>query len=677
MKEVCFRSPILRGLAVVVSMFAAHGEYAPALAALPNDPDLPLQWALLNTGQTIELQDGLPGADIDMGLAWAIHEGDPATIVAIVGSGVTPHSEFGHRLLQGRSFVGDFLDTRDACSNGTPIAGIVAAASDNGIGMAGVAPRIQVLPARVGACTTSEALTAGGIVWAVDQGVGVILVPLTLSTGSQVLADAIEYAAMHDALVIAPVGNGGNNEILFPAAFPSCLAVSSTNNQDLPSFISNYGAGVDLSAPGHDIWTTLAGNAFGFRSSTAAAAAHVAGVAALIRSLAPQLSADEVREVLLASADDLGDPGTDDRFGAGRLNAGRALSMTPLPPLRFQLLDSLPPERSPESAITLRILDGAEQLQPGTPHAWFRVRDAEPFEAALLQSSSDRNFAFEIPERLRCHDVEFYFQAQSHHGSLVTNPWDAPSKTYRTYVVSGEELFFDDFEENRGWTTEIAPYLAGLQVAGGWARGIPESSTGQSRFDRTPDPGERCFVTGLTAGVDLDYGTVLLNSPPIAVPEGDIQVDFSAWSFSSGGFADELHVFAALDAPLNWVVVKPIPADSPSTVQWREHRLRLRQPNVGGGTLYLQFSHRDVINDSIAEAAVDDVRVRRIDCPVVAGDLNYDNEVSLADYGTLSVCFSGPTSAIDHPLCRSSDLDQTATVDLRDFADLQNAFGSR
>lgn len=670
-------SPSNCGLALHWLVIACVVGVSPSHAALPNDPDLPSQWALINTGQTIELQDGVPDADIDMEIAWAIHEGDPSTVVAIVGSGVTPHPEFEHRLLEGRSFVGDFLDTRDACSNGTPIAGIIAAASNNGLGMAGIAPRIRLLPVRVGACTTSEALTASGIVWAVDQGVGVILVPLTLSTGSQVLADAIDYAAAHDVLVVAPVGNGGNNEVLFPAAFSSCLAVSSTNNQDLLSSGSNYGTAVDLSAPGGNIWTTLSGGGFAFRSFPATGATHVAGVAALVRSLAPQLSADGVRAVLLASADDLGDAGPDDRFGAGRLNAGRALTMTPLPPLRFEVLDPLPPERAVESPITVRILDGAGQLLPGTPRAWYRTRKDRPFESALLHSGPDRSFVFDIPDYACRHDLEFYFHATSADGLPVTTPWSAPAEAYRIYIISADDVFFDDFETDRGWTTEILPDIQGGLIAGAWFRGVPETSMGQSRFDHTPDPGQTCFVTGRTAGVDVDYGHFFLDSPAIEVPEGDFQVDFAAWVYSSGGFRDDLHVVAALDSGLYPIVIQSIPADSPATIQWREHRFRIRQPNPAGGTLYLRFAIRDAANDSITEAAVDDFRVRRIVCPSPLGDLNASGEVDLADFRVLFDCFAGPANSKSTFPCVTGDIDGNGAIDLRDVARIQADFGSR
>lgn len=666
------RPPFSNGLVLLTFLLTTDAHPPPVRAALPNDPDLSLQWALVNTGQTVESQSGIPNADINIETAWALHQGDPAFIVAIVGSGVTPHPEFEHRLLPGRSMIGDPADTSG--SGGPPLAGIIAAASDNALGIAGIAPRARLLPIRVGVSTTSEALTASGIVWAVDHGAGVILVPLTLGTGSEVLADAVDYAEQHDVLVIAPIGNGGNNEILFPAAFPSCLAVSATNNQDQLSSSSNYGPGVDLSAPGENIWTTLSGNAFGFRSSTAMAAAHVAGVAALIRSLAPQLSAEQVREVLLQSADDLGDPGPDDHFGAGRLNAGRALQTTPLPPLHFEVLDSLRSEHSIGSSITVRIADAAAHLQPGSPRARFRTWPSEPFDTTALQQVSSDEFLFEIPDHTCRRELEFYFHAVGGSTDSVTTPWNAPARTYRTYVLSAEDIFFDDFETDRGWTTEIVPDFPFTPIAGGWARGIPEPSTGSPRFDHTPDPGQRCFVTGLTAGVDLDYGSVWLRSPPIAVPPGEIEIDFAAWNYSSAGFADDLVVLVELDHPFNLATTTHIPADPPATFQWRDQRVRFRQPYPGGATLRIQFAIRDSANDSVAEAAIDDVRVRRILCPPVAGDVDVDGDVTLSDYRRMYTCLSGPEPAPPETslYCDSSDLDQSATIDLRDVAQVQN-----
>ena len=96
-----------------------------AAGANPNDPDLPLQWGLCNTGQAVDGQPGTVGADVRALEAWSIHAGTSSIVVAIVGRGIDPHPEFADRLLEGCATVGDPFDTLDACPHDTHLAGEV------------------------------------------------------------------------------------------------------------------------------------------------------------------------------------------------------------------------------------------------------------------------------------------------------------------------------------------------------------------------------------------------------------------------------------------------------------------------------------------------------------------------------------------------------------------------
>jgi subtilisin family serine protease len=121
-------------------------------------------------------------------------------------------------------------------------------------------------------------------------------------------------------LVVAAAGNTGGT-VLYPAAYPTVLSVGASNQSDQRAGFSAFGPRLDLLAPGEAILSTWNGVPYFVRSGTSMAAPHVAGVAALLRSRAPQLPPVAIRACLFAAATDLGPPGRDDSAGWGLLNA--------------------------------------------------------------------------------------------------------------------------------------------------------------------------------------------------------------------------------------------------------------------------------------------------------------------------------------------------------------------
>ena len=148
-------------------------------------------------------------------------------MVAIVGRGIDPHPEFEDRLLEGTALTGDLFDTHDTCPYDTHLAGIIAAARNNVIGVAGLNDRVQILPVRVfDGCAGLRESVAEGIIWATDEGASLILVPMQFDSTSDALSNAVSYAATQDVVVIAPAGSLANPEVLFPAALSDCMAVA-------------------------------------------------------------------------------------------------------------------------------------------------------------------------------------------------------------------------------------------------------------------------------------------------------------------------------------------------------------------------------------------------------------------------------------------------------------------
>lgn len=264
--------------------------------------------------------------------AWDITTGSADVIVAVVDSGVSfDHPEFSGRLLPGWDFVNNDADPSDDSGHGTHVAGIIAAAMNNGQGSAGLAPGVQILPVKVlnNYDFGSYADIASGIVYAADQGARIINLSSGGSSPSILLEDAVLYASSRNALVITAAGNTGLEQPSYPAAYDAALAVAATTAADTRWELSSTGPFIDLAAPGDAIWSTYwqAANSqtYAFASGTSTAAPHVAGLAALIVSLRPDMDATTVRTLIEQTALDLGAPGWDSNFGHGRIEAGAAL----------------------------------------------------------------------------------------------------------------------------------------------------------------------------------------------------------------------------------------------------------------------------------------------------------------------------------------------------------------
>ncbi len=275
-------------------------------------------------------------ASINAPAAWDISGGSNVTI-AIVDTGIDlDHEDFNcpGKLVPGYDFVN--LDTQpdDDNGHGSHVAGIAAACSNNSRGISGVAWGAQLMPIKVlnasGSGYYSDLLA--GIQFAVDNGARIINLSLGGTVDSALLKSAVTYAHDRGALVVAAAGNYGSagNSIFYPAAYDYTLAVAATDAGDNWASFSEHHPYVDVAAPGVSIYSTWKNGVYATLSGTSMATPHVSGLAALIWSLEPFLARDDVWSRIESTSDDLGDPGRDDYFGYGRINAGRALYMAPI-----------------------------------------------------------------------------------------------------------------------------------------------------------------------------------------------------------------------------------------------------------------------------------------------------------------------------------------------------------
>ena len=334
----------LTGLARFAEV-ATHGEFL----ATQNDPRYAEQWALNNTGQT----GGTPGADVDAERAWDLTAGDPSIVVAILDSGVDiDHEDLAANVWhndneipdngvdddsngyiddwEGWNFDLDTNDPRPSFYHGTHVAGIINAVGSNGIGIAGLAgglggPGVEGMALGVGQQAPNSGVLDDAILYAADNGAQVITISLSVGP-SQAINDAMTYAYnVKDVFIACASGNNGSS-VAYPATLPEAMAVGSTTDDDGSSGFSNPGPEVEVSAPGSNILSTQPGGTYGSSDGTSFSAPYVAALAALIRSRNPGLTAPDVRQLIIGTAEDVYTPGFDERTGWGRINAFAAVS---------------------------------------------------------------------------------------------------------------------------------------------------------------------------------------------------------------------------------------------------------------------------------------------------------------------------------------------------------------
>ncbi len=302
----------------------AEPVYIRRAAYVPNDPMFGSQWALSRVGAPA---------------AWDITRGDPGVRVAVIDTGIDlTHPDLAANLDTANDW--DFVDNdataQDEQGHGTHVAGIVGAVADNGIGVSGLASGCTILPVRVldddGYGTTTD--VASGIRWAVDHGADVINLSLGSEKSSQLEREACEYAAAAGCTVVAAAGNTPGYSVMFPARYPSVLAVSATMSNDR-AYAGNFGPQVDLAAPGAGILSTALRTGFGSdyeqQYGTSMATPLVAASAALLASEHPDWSPEEISATLKATARDLGPTGHDDTFGFGMVRPDQALAISDPP----------------------------------------------------------------------------------------------------------------------------------------------------------------------------------------------------------------------------------------------------------------------------------------------------------------------------------------------------------
>ncbi len=329
---------------VAPSVDAASGQSRMAqVAKQPGvvfvEADLPVAGTYeINDPDTLDQNKTYTTGLLNMQSAWDYTTGSISVTIAVLDTGIAhAHPEFAGRILPGYDIVNDDDDPEDDYGHGTHVAGIAAAAINNGIGMAGLCGGCSILPVKVlnDHNAGTWAGVAEGIVYAVDHHANIIVLSLGSKTKSKVIEDAVNYALDHNILIVAAAGNANSKENFYPAAFDGVLGVGATSKNDERWPLSNYGDYVDVMAPGDNVYSTYndLNNQYGgyaFLSGTSMATPHVAGLAGLLLSQEPTRTVADLTNLIEATAVDLGDPGRDEKFGYGRINPLAALQAATL-----------------------------------------------------------------------------------------------------------------------------------------------------------------------------------------------------------------------------------------------------------------------------------------------------------------------------------------------------------
>jgi len=389
----------------VANPIATEPHYSPLpMAVWPDDPYFSSQWNL---------------AKIEAPAAWDITTGGDKVVIAVIGTGVSlDHPELQDKIwtnrgetpdndidddgngfvddVHGWDFVNWHGEPQDDYGHGTFVAGVAAAETNNGILIAGVSWGAEIMPAKVldqgGGGSIDD--VNGGILYAADNGAKIINLGFTLtgSAYSNAVQNVVNYAHSKGALVVAAAGDSPDDSYQYPAVLDHVISVAATDRYDERWSDSTHNDKVDVAAPGAHVLSFVPGEYYPLSwSSTGLAAANVSGLAALIWSVNPHLTNDQVEDIIESTAVDLGEDGWDEYFGWGRIDASAAVRATPhylqIEPdsLNFLVCDD---SNSPLGAITNPGTNSSTWTAAATA-SWLSISPPEGYTPSSAMVSID------------------------------------------------------------------------------------------------------------------------------------------------------------------------------------------------------------------------------------------------------------------------------------------------
>ena len=276
----------------------------------------PLQWDMRQIGMREGWNSGLSGKNVRVG---------------IIDTGVSTKTRDidSSRLLAGKNLVDESQNTEDTNGHGTFIAGIIGATKGNGVGIAGVAPGVTIVPIKTSTGGKSNTgINARGIYAAVDEfGCDVINISTGSERGTETLHNAIKYANSKGVIVVCSTGNDGSEALHYPGAYEETIGVGFTTLFKTASTFSHHNESIFVTAPGSGV-VSLGTMPFVvcISGGSSYAAPFVTGLAALLKEKYPDMTKDDFAEILKMSSEDLGESGYDTTYGWGLLRVPQAIA---------------------------------------------------------------------------------------------------------------------------------------------------------------------------------------------------------------------------------------------------------------------------------------------------------------------------------------------------------------
>lgn len=247
-------------------------------------------------------------------------------IVGVIDTGIeTKHEDLLNKIHpEGYNFILNNNNIYDSHGHGTTVSGIIAAETNNYLGISGITGEldIKLLPLQVsedGLIKTSNCIKA--INYAIEKNADIVNMSFSSSYNSEILNQTIQNAINHGIIFIAGSGNNGYNNYHYPASYDNVISVGSIDQNENISYFSNYNDKIDLVAPGEMIYTTTIGNSYDYKKGTSYSTAIITGIVAILKSINPNLTQQEIYDILITTADDKGDVGKDIYYGYGVINA--------------------------------------------------------------------------------------------------------------------------------------------------------------------------------------------------------------------------------------------------------------------------------------------------------------------------------------------------------------------
>ena len=656
----------------------------------------------------LELHDTIPndagwnqlyGMDrINAPAAWDQTTGDQDFVIAIIDSGADPsHPDLADNLWQNPgeipgngidddgnnlvddTFGWDFYDgdavPADQNGHGTHTAGTVGARGNNGFGVVGVNWQCSLMIFRVGDQFLSSQAILDSLQTALLNGAKVSNNSYGGGGFSSTFSNLIRVAGEdYEHIFCASAGNSGTNGASYPAAYShyNIISVAASNSSDSLAGFSQYGADVDVAAPGVGILSTTPSNGYAYFDGTSMAGPHVAGAAALIYSVlgnvdyevVVNLIYDNVRPV--AGLNGLVVTG-------GVIDVNAALENSFIGP-ELGLSGTIPTFIPAGEELTLAIDVDPRQdsIVPGSPSLLIDFGSGV-FQGLPLTQTSALRYEVTLPAAECDWNPRFYFSVRGEVVGLMSLPEGGAADTLTFSVGEDVVVVEDDANADGQWTIGLPSDTA---TTGQWTRGNPNGTDAQPENAAS---GANCFFTGQGSvggslgENDVDGGFTTLISPSFdGVAVANSVISYRRWYSNDTGSAansDVMEIDISNDGGSTW---QPVETVSENAGAWVTRSFDIASLITPTNDMKIRFIASDLGDGSLVEAAIDLLVVGGIQCvdnegPICLGDLNTDGQVNGEDVGLL-LGFWGTSEPI-------ADLDGNGTVGGGDVGLILGGFG--